>query len=158
MCRDLVGAGGDVLVQIDHRLHHLGVRVGAPAPDLVGGDDLAVVLHPRQLQTRARAGDRCLGEVHIENHPTRPDSLAGFGGLGSCSLGGGAVGGRVGGALGGALISGEVQGELVAGELSGGHRPAHIQRLVGAAGFELFGTGGEGGVEVEGIGEVEPSR
>ena len=50
---------------------------------------------------------------------------------------------------------GEVEGELVAGELSGGHRTAHVQGLLRAAGFELFGTGGQRGVEVEGIGKVE---
>ena len=77
--RDLVGVGGDVLVEIDHRLHHhLGVRVGAPAPDLVGSDPHTVVLHPRQLQTRTGAGDGCLGEVHVEHH--LPDAVSQAGG------------------------------------------------------------------------------
>ena len=114
-----------MLVQIDHRLHHhLGVRVGAPAPDLVGSDTLAVVLHPRQLQTRAGAGDRRLGQVHIEHHPTRPDGL---GALPSPVHTDGAITVAVVVLV---LLSGEVQGELTPGELSGGHRAAYVQGLL----------------------------
>ena len=49
---DLVALDPVVLVEVDHRLHdHLGVGVGAPGPDLVGGDALALVLHPGQVHT-----------------------------------------------------------------------------------------------------------
>ena len=49
---DLVSLDPVVLVEVDDRFHdHLGVGVGAPGPDLVGGDALAVVLHPGQVHT-----------------------------------------------------------------------------------------------------------
>ena len=43
----------------------------------------------------------------------------------------------------------------MSGELAGGDRAAHVQGLGGPAGFEGFGSAGQGGVEVQGIGEVE---
>ncbi len=50
---------------------------------------------------------------------------------------------------------GEVEGELVAGEETEGHGASGAERLRGAEGFELGGTGSQRVVEVEGIGEVE---
>ena len=135
---DLIALDAQVVVEVDDWFHdHLGVGVGAPGPDLVGGDALVVVLHPGQVQTPARSGafDGCFGEVDVEDHLTRFHRLAG-----PVVLGAGGV---------------EVEGELVPGELSGGDRAAYVQGVGRPAGFEGFGTTGQGGVEVQGIGEVE---
>ena len=43
----------------------------------------------------------------------------------------------------------------MSGELAGGDRAAYVQRLGGPAGFEGLGAAGQGGVEVQRIGEVE---
>ncbi len=43
----------------------------------------------------------------------------------------------------------------MAGELAGGHGAAHVEGLGAAGEAELFGTGGDGGVQVQGIGQVE---
>ena len=43
----------------------------------------------------------------------------------------------------------------MAGEVSGGHRPAYVQGLLTTQGGELFGDLADRGVEVEGVGEVE---
>ncbi len=54
-----------------------------------------------------------------------------------------------------ARAGGEVQGELVAGDLAGGDGPADVQRLLRPTESELLGCLGQGGVEVQGVGEVE---
>ena len=52
---DLVGGHVDVLGEVDDRFDHdLGLGVGAPGADLVGGDQPVVVLHPRDLQADRR--------------------------------------------------------------------------------------------------------
>ena len=57
--------------------------------------------------------------------------------------------------LGGGEVGVEVEGELVAGEVAGGDGAAYVEGLGAAEGGELFGDLGDGGVEVEGVGEVE---
>ena len=105
-----------MLVEVDDRLDDdLGVGVGAPGADLVGGDGAAVVLDPRQLQAvQPCAGDGGLGEVHVEHHLPR--------------LGRGAVGlaGRCARVASSAV---EVEGELAAGEVAGGDGAAYVEGL-----------------------------
>ena len=43
----------------------------------------------------------------------------------------------------------------MAGEVAGGHRAAYVEGLGAAGEPELLGATGDGGVEVEGVGEVE---
>ncbi|MVA77223.1 hypothetical protein GC722_14505 [Auraticoccus sp. F435] len=45
----------------------------------------------------------------------------------------------------------------MAGQLADGHRAAHVQRGLAAGLRQRAGTVGDGGVEVEGVGEVEPT-
>src|SRR3954469_17557786 len=77
---DLVGMHADVLVEVDDGLDgDVGVGVGAPVLDLLGGDAAVVVSQPGQLRAvalSAGAGDGGFGEVHVE------DDLARIGGDG----------------------------------------------------------------------------
>src|SRR4051812_27459453 len=60
---DLVGVDAEVAVEVDDGFDgHLGVWGGAPAADLVGQDEAAGVLHPRQVTptNTGRAGERGL--------------------------------------------------------------------------------------------------
>ena len=49
----------------------------------------------------------------------------------------------------------EVEGELVAGEVAGGQRAAHVEGLGAAGGGQRLGTLGDRGVQVQGVGQVE---
>ena len=49
----------------------------------------------------------------------------------------------------------EVEGELAAGEGPGGQGPADVEGLLAPEVGELLRAGGDGVVEVEGVGEVE---
>ena len=51
--------------------------------------------------------------------------------------------------------SAEVEGELVAGDLAGGDRAAYVEGVGGSQGQQLLCALRDGGVEVEGVGEVE---
>jgi hypothetical protein len=84
--------------------------------------------------------------VHVEHHLTR---LAGL------PRGRGRSPGRVAVAAGPRRGGVEVEGELAAGEVPDRGGPAHVQRLGGAEVLERLGAGGDGGVEVEGVGQVE---
>jgi len=65
---DFVALHTDVFIEVDHRLHSdLGVGVGAPSLDLVGGEDLAVVLDAGQVETVAGPGDGCFAQVDVED-------------------------------------------------------------------------------------------
>jgi len=127
---DLVGVDLDVLGEVDHRLDgDVGVGAGAPGADLLGGEALAGVLQPRQVERSAASGDRGLGEVDVEHDLARPAASR------DPWL--------------------EVECQLAAGEVAGGDRAAYVERLVGSGDLELLGTSREGGVEVEGVGQVE---
>ena len=72
---NLVGGDADVLVDVEDRLDDDGGVGGlAPGADLVGEDGAVVVVDLRELETTGGAGERCLGEVHVEHH--LPPSLA----------------------------------------------------------------------------------
>ncbi len=93
-----------------------------------------------------------MGEVHVEHHlpPTRATSEPARTRTG-CGLQR-----RLRFGLGpGAGFGLEAEGELAPGQVPGGDRAPHIQRVFGAEGGELGGSGTQGVVEVEGIGEVE---
>ena len=66
------GVDVDVVVQVDHRLHHhRGVGVGAPGADLLGGDQRPGVLQPAEV-TAARVGDRGVGAGARTAPPAAP--------------------------------------------------------------------------------------
>ncbi len=135
---DLVGIDPDMVVQVDHRLHdHGGVGGPAPGPDLLDGDQRPGVLQPAQTAqiTEATVHEGGVGEVDVEHHPPRltPRLLRR---------------GRVG-------VGGEVEGLLGAGEVPHRGRPADVQRVGGPEGLEVLRAGTDGGIEVEGVGDVE---
>ena len=93
----------------------------------------AGVRHPGQVQPVSGCRDRLVGQVHVQHH------LAARSRGRSLGLGGGV----------------EVQGQLVAGHLPEGFGAAHVQRRGRAEVGEPGGAGREGGVEVQGVGQVD---
>jgi len=78
---DLVLVHVQVRGQVEHRLDRdLHAGDTAPGADLLGVHERAGVRHPGQVQPVVRlsggAGDRVLGEVHVQDHfPTRRSFL-----------------------------------------------------------------------------------
>ena len=160
---DLVGLDVDVLVEVDHRLHgDLGVGVAAPLPDLLGVHRTPGVLDPAELAHQRRArGDGGVGEVHVHHHLTR------LAGATARVLPGPAAGSRVAASPSSAGIAVTVRGP---GPRWSGLRsrvswrrarsPTATARRTSRVSVEPellqgLGAGGDGGVEVEGVGEVE---
>jgi hypothetical protein len=132
---DLVGSHADVLVDVEDRLDDDGGgRVFAPRADLFGEHGAVVVVDLCQFETAAGAArDRCLGEVHVEHHLTR-------------------LRGRTLRVVEGSL---QFEAEVAAGELPGGDGATYVERVGGTRQPERFGLGGDGGVQVKGICQVE---
>jgi hypothetical protein len=126
----LVGADVEMLGKVEDRLDRdLGVGVAAPDPHLFGGDRAGGLVDAGES---ARSEDGGILEVDVQHHltPLTPTGLV---------VGGGA----------------EVEGLLVAGEVAGRDRAAHVEGLGGAEQQLLVGIGGQGGVEVDRISQVE---
>ena len=125
----LVAVDLDARSKVEHRLHDdLGIGVPAPRAYLVGGDQ---GLTPLELGDRIVAEDGRLGQVDVHHHLARLD--------------------RARRALGVA----EVEGELPSRQIADGLGAAYVKRLLRPPHDELLGAGRDGGIEVEGVGDVE---
>ena len=131
---DLVLVDMDVLGQVDHRPHrHRGAGAAAPGADLVGVDEASGCSPPGPGAASRPGAVIASSERWTCSTTSRPGAWAGVG------LGPGV----------------EVQRQLVAGHLPEGFGAAHVQRRGRAEVGEPGGAGREGGVEVQGVGEVD---
>ena len=112
---------------------------------------------PNSPGQRGAGDDGGVGEVHVQHHLTRLAGLprAAVRASRSPSAGRGRRPGRVAVRVRGRRGGVEVEGELAAGEVPDGGGPPHVQGVGGAEVLQRLGAGGDGGVEVEGVGEVE---
>ena len=131
----------------------LGVGVAAPLPDLLGVHRTPGVLDPPELALQGGARDHGgVGEVHVEHHLA---GLAGRTPRGHARVDRGGVGLLAVAVLRCVCLGVEVEGELAAGEVPDGGGPPHVEGVGGAEVLECLGAGGDGGVEVEGVGQVQ---